>query len=140
MPMGMARCRPKPPNEEEAAKKQTVETTDMTLGFESPLPLIFARLFAQSGTAAAAWSGMWYGLAVGAMNAATRSTAQTGAPEPERPPERLPERREIAAAGRPRRPRRAGRARGAGPIRQAGGPQGRVVAAVNGAGSRCWRG
>ena len=123
--MGMARCRPKPPNEEEAAKKQTVETTDMTLGFESSLPLIFARLFAQSGTAAAAWSGMWYGLAIGAMNAATRSTAEPTAP--------VLGRREIAAG-------RAGRARRAGPIRQAGGPQGRVVAAVNGAGSRCWRG
>ncbi len=61
----------------------------MTLGFESPLPLIFARLFAQSGTAAAAWSGMWYGLAIGAMNAATRSTAEPTAP--------VLGRREIAA-------------------------------------------
>ena len=52
----------------------------MTLGFESPLPFIFARLFAQSGTAAAAWSGMWYGLAIGAMNAATRSTAERHCP------------------------------------------------------------
>jgi hypothetical protein len=51
----------------------------MTLGFESPLNLIFARLFAQSGTAAAAWSGMWYGLAIGAMDAATRSTVQPAA-------------------------------------------------------------
>jgi hypothetical protein len=48
----------------------------MNLGFESPLNLIFARLFAESGTAAAAWSGMWYGLAIGAIDAAARSTAQ----------------------------------------------------------------
>ena len=55
----------------------------MTLGFESPLNLIFARLFAQSGTAAAAWSGMWYGLAIGAMDAATRGTARPTAQPPE---------------------------------------------------------
>ncbi|HEX3215998.1 MAG TPA: hypothetical protein VHR67_03980 [Aestuariivirgaceae bacterium] len=55
----------------------------MTLGFESPLNLIFARLFAQTGTAAAAWSGMWYGLAIGAVDAATRSTARPAAPPPE---------------------------------------------------------
>jgi hypothetical protein len=55
----------------------------MTLGFESPLNLIFARLFAQTGTAAAAWSGMWYGLAIGAMDAATRGTARPAAQPPE---------------------------------------------------------
>jgi hypothetical protein len=54
----------------------------MTLGFESPLNLIFARLFAQSGTAAAAWSGMWYGLAMGAMDAATRGVSQPAAAQP----------------------------------------------------------
>jgi hypothetical protein len=54
----------------------------MTLGFESPLNLIFARLLAQSGTAAAAWSGMWYGLAVGAMDAATRGVSQPAAAPP----------------------------------------------------------
>jgi hypothetical protein len=54
----------------------------MTLGFESPLPLIFARLFIQSGTAAAAWSGMWYGFAMGAMDAATRGAAHTAAEPP----------------------------------------------------------
>jgi hypothetical protein len=52
----------------------------MTLGFESPLNLIFARLFAQSGTAAAAWSGMWYGLAIGAMDAATRGARPAAQP------------------------------------------------------------
>ena len=55
----------------------------MTLGFESPLNLVLARLFAHSGAAAAAWSGMWYGLAIGAMDAATRSTAQPAAEVPE---------------------------------------------------------
>ena len=58
----------------------------MNLGFGNPLPLILARMVAQSGTAAAAWSGMWYGLAMGAMNAATRNTGQPAdepAPEPE---------------------------------------------------------
>jgi hypothetical protein len=58
----------------------------MNLGFGNPLPLIFARMVIQSGTAAAAWSGMWYGLAMGAMNAATRNAVQPAdeqAPEPE---------------------------------------------------------
>jgi hypothetical protein len=54
----------------------------MTLGFESPLNLIFARLLAQSGTAAAAWSGMWYGLAMGAMDVATRGVSQPAAAPP----------------------------------------------------------
>ena len=48
----------------------------MNLGFGNPLPLIIARMVTQSGTAAAAWSGMWYGLAMGAMDAATRNAAQ----------------------------------------------------------------
>ena len=39
----------------------------MMLSDHDPLPA-FARLFAQSGAAAAAWSGMWYGLAIGAMD------------------------------------------------------------------------
>jgi hypothetical protein len=82
--MGKARWRPKPPNEEEASKKQIVETIDMNLGFESPLPRILAHFYAQSGAAAAAWSGMWYGLAIGVMNAATRSTPEPSAPVPEK--------------------------------------------------------
>jgi hypothetical protein len=102
----------------------------MTLGFESPLPLIFARLFAQSGTAAAAWSGMWYGLAIGAMNAATRSTAEPTAP--------VPGRREIAAvppavAGRPAR-----RWRWSDPPSRRAARAGRRGGEWNG--SRCWRG
>jgi hypothetical protein len=48
----------------------------MNLGFENPLPLIIARMVTQSGTAAAAWSGMWYGLAMGAMGAATGTAVQ----------------------------------------------------------------
>jgi hypothetical protein len=48
----------------------------MNLGFGNPLPLIIARMVTQSGTAAAAWSGMWYGLTIGAINAATRSAVQ----------------------------------------------------------------
>ena len=51
----------------------------MNLGFENPLPLIFARMIIQSGTAAAAWSGMWYGLAMGAMNAAARNSDRPAA-------------------------------------------------------------
>ena len=50
----------------------------MNLGFGNPLPLILARMVTQSGTAAAAWSGMWYGLAMGAIDAATRNTVQPG--------------------------------------------------------------
>ena len=57
----------------------------MNLGFGNPLPLILARMVTQSGTAAAAWSGMWYGLAMGAIDAATRNTVQPGdRQEPER--------------------------------------------------------
>ena len=48
----------------------------MNLGFGNPLPLIFARMVTQSGTAAAAWSGMWCGLAMGAIDAATRNAGQ----------------------------------------------------------------
>jgi hypothetical protein len=48
----------------------------MNMGFGIPLPLIFARMVTQSGTAAAAWSGMWYGLAMGAMDAATRNAVE----------------------------------------------------------------
>ncbi|MET0481554.1 MAG: hypothetical protein ABWZ27_01410 [Aestuariivirgaceae bacterium] len=59
----------------------------MNLGFENPLPLIFARMVAQSGTAAAAWSGMWYGLAMGAMGAAT---GNAGRPVDQREPEAEP--------------------------------------------------
>jgi hypothetical protein len=56
----------------------------MTFGFASPLPLIFAHLVTQSGTAAAAWSGLWYGFAMGAIDAATLKPVQ---PAVEAPPE-----------------------------------------------------
>jgi hypothetical protein len=59
----------------------------MNLGFGNPLPLIFARMVAQSGTAAAAWSGMWYGFAMGAMGAAT---GHSGEPDDGREPEAKP--------------------------------------------------
>src|SRR5262245_16660057 len=83
MPKGMARWRPKPPNEG-GDREETRGDTVMNLGFGNPLPLIFARMVTQSGTAAAAWSGMWYGLAMGAMGAAT---GNAGRPDDEREPE-----------------------------------------------------
>src|SRR5262245_47225669 len=75
MPTAKARWRPKPPNEGGIGKENRGDTV-MNLGFGNPLPLIIARMVTQSGTAAAAWSGMWYGLAMGAINAATRNAAQ----------------------------------------------------------------
>jgi hypothetical protein len=54
----------------------------MNPGFGNPLPLILARMVTQSGTAAAAWSGMWYGLAMGAIDAATRNAVQSAGQEP----------------------------------------------------------
>jgi len=76
----------------------------MNLGFGNPLPLIFARMVTQSGTAAAAWSGMWYGLAMGAMGAATRNAGGPAGAD-----EREPEAKaaEPAAPAMPARPARA---------------------------------
>jgi hypothetical protein len=74
----------------------------MTFGFASPLPLIFARMVTQSGTAAAAWSGLWYGFAMGAIDAATRKAALPAvAAEPEAEAAKQAPPIVLARAGKP---------------------------------------